>query len=78
MARPEEETSPAAPAVSAEEVETMMGSAMRNVFTCGGALRSISGTFSFLLLKTSQNSHLKASNTETAQSRREWMKIFTF
>ena len=39
------------------------------LFTCGGARRSISGTFSFLLLKTSQNSSLKASNIETAQCR---------
>ena len=35
---------PSCRGVSAEEVETIMGSAMRKVFTCGGALRSISGT----------------------------------
>ena len=42
------------------------------LFTCGGARRSISGTFSFLLPTTSENSHFKPSNTETAQSRVVW------
>ena len=44
-------------------------------FTCGGARRSVSGTFSSFFLKTSQNSHLKASNNE---SRGVWKENLEF